>query len=77
MENSSGWSATRYSHLFLRHSKLIKINSILGIRNFVVGVIVKAASDEGSLRKDKTYINKLNLALVQACFLIRRASLSA
>jgi exportin-1 len=36
-----------------------------GIRNFVVGVTVKVAGDEATLRKEKTYINKLNLALVQ------------
>jgi exportin-1 len=36
-----------------------------GIRNFIVGVTVKVASDEVSFRKEKTYINKLNLALVQ------------
>jgi exportin-1 len=28
---------------------------------------VKVASDENTLRKEKTYINKLNLALVQVC----------
>jgi hypothetical protein len=39
----------------------------LGIRNFVVGITVKIASDENLLRKEKTYINKLNLALVQVC----------
>lgn len=36
-----------------------------GIRNFIVGVTVKVASDDVSLRREKTYINKLNLALVQ------------
>ncbi|KAG5354205.1 Exportin-1 [Termitomyces sp. Mn162] len=36
-----------------------------GIRNFVVGVTVKVASDEVAIRKEKAYINKLNLALVQ------------
>lgn len=36
-----------------------------GIRNFVVGITVKVASDETSLRREKTYVNKLNLALVQ------------
>jgi len=36
-----------------------------GIRNFIVGVTVKVASDENSLKREKTYINKLNLALVQ------------
>lgn len=37
----------------------------LGIRNFIVSITVKVASDEVTLRKEKTYINKLNLALVQ------------
>ncbi|KAF8162898.1 CRM1 C terminal-domain-containing protein [Crassisporium funariophilum] len=36
-----------------------------GIRNFIVGITVKVASDEVTFRKEKTYINKLNLALVQ------------
>ncbi|KAF8638831.1 hypothetical protein AX17_001889 [Amanita inopinata Kibby_2008] len=36
-----------------------------GIRNFVVGVTVKVASDEVAMRKEKTYVNKLNLALIQ------------
>ncbi|KAJ3856299.1 CRM1 C terminal-domain-containing protein [Lentinula lateritia] len=36
-----------------------------GIRNFVVGATVKVASDETLSRKEKTYINKLNLALIQ------------
>ncbi|EIM90438.1 uncharacterized protein STEHIDRAFT_129260 [Stereum hirsutum FP-91666 SS1] len=36
-----------------------------GVRNFVVGMTVKVASDEVTMRKEKTYINKLNLALVQ------------
>ena len=37
----------------------------IGIRNFIVGIIVKVSSDESSLRKEKSYVNKLNLALVQ------------
>ncbi|KAF8626382.1 hypothetical protein AX15_005032 [Amanita polypyramis BW_CC] len=36
-----------------------------GIRNFVVGVTVKVASDEVAIRKERTYLNKLNLALIQ------------
>ncbi|KAJ3820851.1 CRM1 C terminal-domain-containing protein [Lentinula raphanica] len=36
-----------------------------GIRNFIVGATVKVASDETLSRKEKTYINKLNLALIQ------------
>ena len=36
-----------------------------GIRNFIVGITVKVSSDEATLRREKTYVNKLNLALVQ------------
>ncbi|KAK7015002.1 CRM1 C terminal-domain-containing protein [Favolaschia claudopus] len=36
-----------------------------GIRNFIVGVTVKVASDEATMRKEKTFIDKLDLTLVQ------------
>ncbi|KAJ7693168.1 CRM1 C terminal-domain-containing protein [Mycena rosella] len=36
-----------------------------GIRNFIVGETVKVASDDLSLRRERTYLNKLNLVLVQ------------
>ncbi|KAJ7125789.1 CRM1 C terminal-domain-containing protein [Mycena crocata] len=36
-----------------------------GIRNFIVGETVKVASDDTSLRRERTYLNKLNLVLVQ------------
>ncbi|KAI0262870.1 CRM1 C terminal-domain-containing protein [Gloeopeniophorella convolvens] len=36
-----------------------------GVRNFVVSVVVKIASDEAFMRREKTYMNKLNLALIQ------------
>ncbi|KAH7341027.1 CRM1 C terminal-domain-containing protein [Rhizoctonia solani] len=36
-----------------------------GIRNFIVSTTLGIASDETSLRQQKTYLNKLNLALVQ------------
>ncbi len=39
----------------------------LGVRNFVVGITVKIAADEATMRREKTYVNKLNLALVQVC----------
>ncbi|KAJ7880171.1 CRM1 C terminal-domain-containing protein [Mycena leptocephala] len=35
------------------------------IRNFIVGETVKVASDDMSLRRERTYLNKLNLVLVQ------------
>ena len=37
----------------------------LGIRNFVIGVTVRIASEEANLRRERAYLNKLNLALVQ------------
>ena len=43
----------------------LKLNFCIGIRNFIVGITVKVASDEVALRKEKAYLNKLNLALVQ------------
>ncbi|KAJ7821373.1 CRM1 C terminal-domain-containing protein [Mycena olivaceomarginata] len=36
-----------------------------GIRNFIVGETVKVASDDVSLRRERAYLNKLNLVLVQ------------
>lgn len=64
MEVIARWPASRCVHFLsdVNH----EYNLIYpGIRNFVVGVTVKVASDETTLRKEKTYINKLNLALVQ------------
>lgn len=40
-------------------------NHYVGIRNFIVGVVVKVSSDEQTMRREKSYVNKLNLALVQ------------
>lgn len=36
-----------------------------GVRNFIVDVIIQATSDEANLKREKTYINKLNMILVQ------------
>ena len=36
-----------------------------GIRNFVVQVIVKTSSDDATMRREKSFLNKLNLILVQ------------
>ncbi|KXN82603.1 Exportin-1 [Leucoagaricus sp. SymC.cos] len=47
-----------------RHPREVIIPPVKGIRNFIVGVTVKVSSDEVSLRKEKTYLNKLNLALI-------------
>ncbi|KAF8507275.1 CRM1 C terminal-domain-containing protein [Gautieria morchelliformis] len=36
-----------------------------GIRHFIVGLIMTVASEEARMRKEKTFMNKLNLILVQ------------
>lgn len=36
-----------------------------GIRNFIVQVTVEVSSDEARMRREKGYLNKLNLVLVQ------------
>lgn len=36
-----------------------------GIRNFIVQVTVEISSDEARMRREKGYLNKLNLVLVQ------------
>jgi exportin-1 len=45
--------------------KVLPAEQRSGIRNFIVGVIVKVSGDEASLRREKGYVNKLNLILVQ------------
>ncbi|KAJ3067940.1 Karyopherin transporter [Podochytrium sp. JEL0797] len=36
-----------------------------GIKNFIVGIIIKTSSDEATFDKQKLYLNKLNMVLVQ------------
>ncbi|KAJ3232034.1 Karyopherin transporter [Chytriomyces hyalinus] len=36
-----------------------------GIKNFIVGIVIKTSSDEASFDKQKLYLNKLNMVLVQ------------
>jgi exportin-1 len=62
MEDITRRPTTRW--VKLRHSAFHSYHPT-GIRNFVVGATVKVASDETLSRKEKTYINKLNLALIQ------------
>ncbi|KAJ2798771.1 Karyopherin transporter, partial [Coemansia guatemalensis] len=45
--------------------KILDADSRSGIKNFIVELIVKTASTEESLRKNKVYLSKLNLILVQ------------
>ncbi|KAJ2080331.1 Karyopherin transporter [Coemansia sp. RSA 988] len=45
--------------------KILDADSRSGIKNFIVELIVKTASTEESLRKNRVYLSKLNLILVQ------------
>ncbi|GAA5997714.1 hypothetical protein JCM5350_008026 [Sporobolomyces pararoseus] len=67
----SGNTQTKYVALQIM-DKLIKTRwKVLpdeqrtGIRNFVVGVIVKSSEDDQTMKREKSYLNKLNLILVQ------------
>ena len=45
--------------------KILPKEQSQGIRNYIVSVIIKLSSDETTLHSEKTYLNKLNLTLVQ------------
>ncbi|KAB5595615.1 Exportin-1 [Ceratobasidium theobromae] len=45
--------------------KILPEDQRQGIRNFIVSTTLTIAADETALRQQKTYLNKLNLALVQ------------
>jgi hypothetical protein len=46
--------------------EFLKLNSLsTGIREFIVNIIIKNSSDDESLHKQRTYLNKLNMVLVQ------------
>ncbi len=48
--------------LMLRRSRLS------GIRNFVVQTTVEVTSDETTMRKERAYVNKLNIVLVNVSY---------
>ncbi|TIB03312.1 hypothetical protein E3P96_01932 [Wallemia ichthyophaga] len=45
--------------------KVLPVEQQQGIRNFVVNAVIKTSEDEMTMRREKTYLNKLNLILVQ------------
>src|SRR3954447_8795219 len=48
---------------------------LIGIRSFIVNIIVATSDNEQSLRGEKTYLNKLNLILVQVIKVTRSGTL--
>ena len=45
--------------------KILPRNQCEGIKKYIVGLIIKTSSDQSALEKEKTYLNKLNMILVQ------------
>ena len=45
--------------------KVLPVEQQQGIRNFIVNAVIKNSEDEVIMRREKTYLNKLNLILVQ------------
>lgn len=45
--------------------KVLPRNQCEGIKKYIVGLIIKTSSDADSLEKEKVYVNKLNMILVQ------------
>lgn len=45
--------------------KVLPEQERMGVRNFIVEIIISTTGDEANLRKEKSYINKLNMILVQ------------
>ena len=45
--------------------KVLPRNQCEGIKKYIVGLIIKTSSDPETLEKEKTYLNKLNMILVQ------------
>ena len=45
--------------------KVLPRNQCEGIKKYIVGLIIKTSSDQQVMEKEKTYLNKLNMILVQ------------
>ena len=45
--------------------KVLPRDQCEGIKKYIVGLIIKTSSDPESLDKEKTYLSKLNMVLVQ------------
>jgi hypothetical protein len=53
------------------HYFLYQVCSVYsGIKKYIVGLIIKTSSDAAMLEKEKVYVGKLNMILVQVCNLL-------
>ena len=44
---------------------LIKMYLFSGIKKYIVGLIIKTSSDPETMEREKVYLNKLNMILIQ------------
>jgi exportin-1 len=49
--------------------KALPRNQCEAIKKYIVGLIIKNSSDQIALEKEKVYLNKLNIILIQVSFL--------
>ncbi len=54
--------------------KALPKNQCEAIKKYIVGLIIKNSSDETTLTREKVYVNKLNIILIQVNFLFFFAS---
>ena len=47
--------------------KALPRNQCEAIKKYIVGLIIKNSSDQIALEKEKVYLNKLNIILIQVC----------
>ena len=47
--------------------KALPRNQCEAIKKYIVGLIIKNSSDPATLDREKVYINKLNVILIQVC----------
>lgn len=57
-------------HYIYSQNLLLIINLFSGIKKYIVALIIKTSSDPVLLEREKMYLNKLNMILVQVCDII-------
>ncbi|KAH8032039.1 hypothetical protein HPB51_022787 [Rhipicephalus microplus] len=56
--------------------RVLPRNQCEGIKKYIVGLIIKTSSDPESIDRERVYLNKLNMILVQVCAFCRFSSVS-
>lgn len=44
---------------------ILPFHQFIGIKNYIVGIIIKLSSDEATMEREKTLLRKLNMVLIQ------------